>query len=47
LAEKYHTMESEFEKTCIEYKLVTESYMLNMDEMKHKHEEEVNDIREI
>jgi hypothetical protein len=40
-------MESEFEKTCMEYKLMTESYKLKVDEVKHKHEEELNDMREM
>ena len=47
LTDKYHTMESEFEKSCMEYKLMTESYRLKVDEMKHKHEEELTDMREI
>lgn len=45
LTDKYHTMESEFEKSCMEYKLMTESYRLKVDEMKNKHEEELNDMR--
>ena len=45
LADKYHTMESEFEKSCMEYKLMTESYRLKVDEMEHKHEEELNGMR--
>jgi len=46
LIDKYHMLESEFEKSCMEYKLMTESYRLKVDEMKHKHEEELNDMRE-
>jgi len=46
LADKYHTMESEFEKSCMEYKIMTESYRLKVDEMEHKHEEELNGMRE-
>jgi len=46
LTDKYHTLECEFEKSCMEYKLTTESYRLKVDEMKHKYEEELNDVRE-
>lgn len=45
LADKYRTLESEFEECCKENKLMTESYRLEVDEMKHKHEEELSDIR--
>ncbi|PNF37132.1 hypothetical protein B7P43_G00385, partial [Cryptotermes secundus] len=41
LTERYHTLETEFEKFCMEHKHMTESYRLKMDEINNKHEEEL------
>lgn len=46
LTERYCTLETEFEKSCMEHKLMTESYRLEVDEINHKHEEELYKMRE-
>jgi chromosome segregation ATPase len=45
LVDKYRTLQSEFEKCCMEHKHMTASYWLKVDEIKCKHEEELDDMR--
>ncbi|XP_069704328.1 myosin-11-like isoform X2 [Periplaneta americana] len=44
--DKYLALEAEFEKSCMEQKLVTEAHRLEMDEICHRHERELNEVRE-
>lgn len=46
LNDKYLALEAEFEKTCMEQKLVTEAHRLEMDDVHHKYEEELKKLRE-
>lgn len=46
LTERCRALETEFEKSCMEQKLVTESYRLEMDGISHKHDEELYKMRE-
>jgi early endosome antigen 1 len=46
LTDKNCALETEFETFCLEKKHVIESYMLEVDEINHKHEDELHIVRE-
>jgi chromosome segregation ATPase len=45
LNDKYLALEAEFEKSCMEQKLVTEAHRLEMDDILCKYEKELNELR--
>ncbi|PSN44108.1 hypothetical protein C0J52_07661 [Blattella germanica] len=47
LNEKYKNLETEYEKSCLEHKLVVESHRLKMNELRQKYEEELNEARDL
>lgn len=46
LNDKYFALEAEFERSCMEQKLVTEAHRLEMNDMERKYEEELIELRE-
>lgn len=46
LNDKYLALEAEVEKSCMEQKLVTEAHRLEMDDICHKYERELNELME-
>ncbi|PNF37129.1 hypothetical protein B7P43_G00385, partial [Cryptotermes secundus] len=46
LNDKYLALEAEFERSCMEQKLVTEAHRLEMDDMERKYEEELIELRQ-